>query len=77
MSGWGQSEDAGGTRPAFPAPQLKDMGVAVAVIAFASTDWIAKTFNLSEANAKAFKADAGHDFECLIMAARQARGRKP
>jgi hypothetical protein len=77
MSGWGEPWDLGGTRCAFPAPRLKDMGAAVAVVAFASTDWIAKTFRCSEAEAKAFKADAGHDFMTLMAAARSARGRVP
>lgn len=62
-------------RSSFTHNQLKGMGAGVCIAAFSSVAWLAKTLQCTEAEAAQFKANAQHDFDCLMLAARQARGK--
>ena len=76
MSKWGEPDDYGlANRPAFSAQQLAGMGVAVAVVAHAPVEWIAKTFGCSEKDAQQFKRNASLDFFQITLQAKQVMGR--
>lgn len=78
MSGAGERElGAIADRGSLDPKNLKDMGAGVVIAAFSSVQWLMKALNCTEQQARQFKANAQHDFDCLMMAARQARGRRP
>lgn len=77
MSGAGQREvRREANRPSLEAGTLKSMSAGVVLAAFSSTDWLQKALGCTEEEAIQFKVNAQHDFDCLMMAARQAWGRR-
>jgi len=67
--------DGFGSRPAMSPQTLAPVSSGLLLAAFSSVAWIMKTLHCSEAEAVEFKINAGHDFECLMLAVRQAKGR--